>query len=424
MDYQTPESAANSASNGTTIETPSSSSGHSSRGHGNVTVLPVRKVAMRADPPPTPPQVLIDPSTSVIQLVRPGDPGPSPVLRDISMHFIPADVAEEQLATFRRAFLPMFPFVHIPETTSSAELRQTRPFLWLTAMCLTTKSVAQQFAIEETIWNIISQRIVAQYMAEMDLLLGLICFASWSHYFKRDKPFMHMLAQLAVSLAIDLGLHKPPLPSNFLQQSKSWRLGGLPSVSATPRARTVEERRTMLAVYHLTTAAWVAHRRTQPYTWTPWLDDCLRVLTDEKEAYLDLVLVAQVKCNHILNQLDVLTRSEPSLSGGGAGGGGDDDQESGNDGAKYVTAAMATALTRQLTDVKKSLPAKVLEDRYADFYLTYTELSLRSTVLRRPRPAYEDPSLPSIPRLQDLEVHPPLRARLGRDRGVGALQRL
>lgn len=46
-------------------------------------------------------------------------------------------------------------------------------------MSLTTKFVSQQFAMEEVIWHIISRRIVAQQIAELDLLLGLVCFASW-----------------------------------------------------------------------------------------------------------------------------------------------------------------------------------------------------------------------------------------------------
>jgi hypothetical protein len=198
---------------------------------------------------------------------------PSSVDKDVTVHDMPDFMAEEQLDTFRRAFLPMFPFVHVPATLKASSLRRERPFLWLNIMALTTKMVSQQFAMEDTIWRIISQRVMVQHLADMDLLLGVVCFASWSHYFKKDKPFMTMITQVAVSLACELGLQgevsfncsvllssrsidsvsanvgpfKVPVRSN--KRSKSATQG-----EQQPRKRTIEERRTILAVFHLTSA--------------------------------------------------------------------------------------------------------------------------------------------------------------------------
>lgn len=88
-------------------------------------------------------------------------------------------LAEESLAKFREAFLSTFPAVHIPEGTKAAELRAQKPFLWLVVMALTAKDVAMQFAMEETILGVISKRVVVQQLASLDLLLGVVCFASW-----------------------------------------------------------------------------------------------------------------------------------------------------------------------------------------------------------------------------------------------------
>lgn len=135
---------------------------------------------------PTPahqnPDIMLDTTSSVVHLLRPVSPhtSPSPIIDDISFHKIPAQKAEEQLGLFRRAFVGIFPFVHIPTTTSAAELRWRKPFLWLVMMSLTTKMVSEQFSMEETIWYIISRRIISQHLVDMDLLLGVICFASWS----------------------------------------------------------------------------------------------------------------------------------------------------------------------------------------------------------------------------------------------------
>jgi hypothetical protein len=101
------------------------------------------------------------------------------LLNDISAHKLSDEVADQQLEMFRRAFLPFFPVVYIPEIMSASYLRQQRPFLWLVIMSLTTKNMTQQSAMEYTIRQIISQRVVAEHEKNLDLLLGLICYLAW-----------------------------------------------------------------------------------------------------------------------------------------------------------------------------------------------------------------------------------------------------
>lgn len=127
------------------------------------------------------PDLLVTLSPSVVQFLRRTDHGAalSTIFADVIVHNVPVRVADESLNIFKRAFLSTFPFVRIPATMSSAELLMQKPFLWLVIMALTAKNAAQQFATEETIWDIISRRIVVQQHASLDLLLGVICFASW-----------------------------------------------------------------------------------------------------------------------------------------------------------------------------------------------------------------------------------------------------
>lgn len=143
-----------------------------------------------ADPfRPQDPDLMISMDSHVVHYLRRseeaplGVPGPvsssSIIFDDVAVHHIPEGVADESLDMFRRAFVTTFPFVHLPPSLGSAELLVRKPFLWLNIMALTTKMVARQFAMEETIWQIVSRRIVAQQHASLDLLLGVICFASW-----------------------------------------------------------------------------------------------------------------------------------------------------------------------------------------------------------------------------------------------------
>jgi hypothetical protein len=126
------------------------------------------------------PDVVIDTAANVV-LLRPGTPPqpPSCLDDDVSAHRLSDELAEEQLGIFRRAFLTMFPGIHVPQSMPASELRRQKPFLWLVIMTLTHRQVSEQFAMEETIWTIISRRVVSDNMATIDLLLGIICFATW-----------------------------------------------------------------------------------------------------------------------------------------------------------------------------------------------------------------------------------------------------
>ncbi|KAI0181837.1 hypothetical protein GGR52DRAFT_57594 [Hypoxylon sp. FL1284] len=335
-------------------------------------------------PAPQNPDVMIDTTANVIHLVRPASPEASisPILEDVSVHDIPDTLAEEQLGIFRLAFISHFPLVHIPATTTAYELRRQRPFLWLLAMALSTRSTTQQFAMEETIWHIISRKIVTEHLMNLDLLLGVVCFSAWYHYFKQEKPFMCMLTQLAVSLAFDLGIHQdaaanPPRRSRVLAPSPH-------------RPRTMEERRTIIAVFRLTSSTWSAYRKIEPLRWTPYMDECLRILSEGKETQGDIVLAAQVKCQIITYQL---TRPPTNYPAGG-------------ESLKAPSTILTDALLRQLNDIRQSLPADLRSHRAAQFYLDYTEIKIRESqsLLAQPLAADDAAGLSNLQRLQELDA--------------------
>lgn len=135
------------------------------------------------------PEVVIDTTESVVHLFRPAESPNDPpssatsplslIAGDVPIHGTTALDAEEQLATFRRSFIPTFPFIHIPTTTSASDLYGEKPFVWLVIIALTTKVVSKQFDLADHIWKIISRRVLCEHHANVDLLLGIICFASW-----------------------------------------------------------------------------------------------------------------------------------------------------------------------------------------------------------------------------------------------------
>ena len=127
---------------------------------------------------------MLDKETNVMHLIRSDKLATysehnSPILQDVSTHNISERQAEEQLEIFRKHFLTFFPLVYIPKDKKAAELRTEKPFLWLVIMSLTNRNVAEQFAMEETVWKVISQRIVVQHHVSLDLMQGIVAFAAW-----------------------------------------------------------------------------------------------------------------------------------------------------------------------------------------------------------------------------------------------------
>lgn len=93
-------------------------------------------------------------------------------------------------------------------------------------------------------------------------------------------------------------------------------------------------------------SAWSTYRKTEPLRWTPYLDDCLRLIGEGKETYLDVYLAAQIKCQIITNHLTCPCAYELT----------------GPDSLKVSSAVLTSALLRQLNDIQKSLPPQVRSD--------------------------------------------------------------
>ncbi|KAF3075519.1 hypothetical protein CFAM422_002544 [Trichoderma lentiforme] len=338
------------------------------------------------------PEVVIDTTESVVHLFRPverPDDLPSSatspqllITGDVPIHGITALNAEEQLATFRRAFIPAFPFIHIPTTTSASDLYREKPFVWLVMMALTTKVVSKQFDLADHIWKIISQRVLCEHHANVDLLLGIICFASWSHYFKKDKPFMTMLTQMAVSMAFELDLHKDTTPG-ISPRDKPSRL--LTRQTYVRPVRTMEERRTFAALYYLTSATWAAYRKTYPLDWTPYLEDCARVLSQGTETSLDILLTTQIRCQLITNGITCPKNENIEIGG-----------------FSSPSRLLYTALLKQLDDIRQSLPDEFQSERVTRFYLLSTELKIKEFFLRHKESNNQHNGI-QIRRVQDLE---------------------
>ncbi|RKU43004.1 hypothetical protein DL546_002685 [Coniochaeta pulveracea] len=276
-------------------------------------------------------------------------PSLTPISTLICIPEVPATEqdAEYQLRLFRESFLACFPCVYISNNLSAAQLRGERPFLWFTIMLVTCQSTNAQFRIGVTWRSIISQKMVVENEKTMDLLQGLLVFLGWSHYNKKDKPYLGVFSNLAKSLVYDMALNKIPGDPTVFACFKPW------TATMKPKERTIEERRTVLACFYIMAQVAFTIRRMEGMRWTSYLEECLSALGENPECFGDEMLVAMVRAQVIIDHIGLeATPSSPVIQ------------------SSYLLSAMLAHLKTLKTQLPQTLEGNVM----IQLQLHYTEL--------------------------------------------------
>ena len=158
---------------------------------------------------------------------------------------------EEALETYRTKMVPYFPIVIIGESIAMSSLVVTRPFLSLVIRAIATKNLTRQASLGLEIRKVLGREMLFESTKSLDLLLGLLVYCAWSHFWIYSKHIKTTSIQLAMALAFDLGVTRP-IPSEPRHTMV------LPTTNAEkgpkiPRRapRTMEERRAVLGLFLL-----------------------------------------------------------------------------------------------------------------------------------------------------------------------------
>jgi hypothetical protein len=138
------------------------------------------------------------------------------------------------LEIFRNHKSSFFPFILVPKSMSAQELRQERPFLYLSILAITITDYSKQMEFGKLIVKQMFERIFVNGERNLDLLLGVItsaawfvpestqcplsakcdlqhtndCYRSYSHLFNLHR--LTSLVGAAMVLVFDLGLLRNP----------------------------------------------------------------------------------------------------------------------------------------------------------------------------------------------------------------------
>lgn len=167
---------------------------------------------------------------------------------ELEPHDISSLEAEESLHLFRSEKLKYFPFVHIPQSVTAAQLRAESPFLWQSIMASSSKSASRQQALGRQLQNMITEQAFGQHQRSLDILLGTLGFLGWMTYYLGAQPFMTMYSHAAVAIVQDLGIDRPAPKLNEPHPMACVRkMDFIIKLSRSP-FQTMEEKRAVLGL--------------------------------------------------------------------------------------------------------------------------------------------------------------------------------
>ncbi|KAF1843331.1 uncharacterized protein K460DRAFT_357075 [Cucurbitaria berberidis CBS 394.84] len=136
-----------------------------------------------------------------------------PVIRSISL------VHMQILLDIYRNMVDYFPFVALPKDCFCRDLLEHRPMLMFAVLTVASyDSVLLQLTLSREFRKVVMVKIM-NGEKNLDLLQGLLVFIAWHHhYMDAQAVSVHMLLQLCVGLASDLGLDRISTTASPLQK--------------------------------------------------------------------------------------------------------------------------------------------------------------------------------------------------------------
>ncbi|CAG7916245.1 unnamed protein product [Penicillium olsonii] len=250
----------------------------------------------------------------------------------IEERVIATDLDENKvLDVFRKQMLLLFPFLVIPPGVTAQELRREKPFLFMNISMVVCESSIRQREIVQAVQRYVAEHIVMRGEQSLDLLQGLLVNAAWFTSVSRCPPpatsiptgpgdttlkaemepqsiirstsqfdaFVHLL----VAQSLSLGLNQELTYQKSLNYPMTYLKESLQEPSHSP-VRTLEERRTYLGCYYLTTMLSTCVKDLGPIIrFTKYTEECCKVLEQAAENPVDAHLVQLVRVMNLAERI-------------------------------------------------------------------------------------------------------------------------
>jgi hypothetical protein len=118
--------------------------------------------------------------------------------------------AEIAVRIFRDTMLPSLAFFHLPASMTVEHLREQKPIFFQAIITVTSSTAEQGLARGLELKRRLAHDLLVENRSELDLLLGLLTFITWSfdQFLTKTASFSRFM-QLAMSIVFDLRLNQP-----------------------------------------------------------------------------------------------------------------------------------------------------------------------------------------------------------------------
>lgn len=218
---------------------------------------------------------------------------------------ISADNANTVFNCYVEKMAPHMPVVVFPPGTTAAEVRKTKPTLFLAILSAGSGMIFPdlQRQLTKEVMNIYAEHIIINGEKTLELIQALHISTLWywpPEHFEELK--FYQLIHIAAVMALDIGMGKknksPKAKNAGLWRDHPWRR------TPYPDPESLEARRAWLACYFLCCNASMGLRRPNLIRWSSFMADCIDVLENSPEALpSDKVLCQWVRSQHITEEV-------------------------------------------------------------------------------------------------------------------------
>jgi hypothetical protein len=261
-------------------------------------------LAARAWPSPGPPLPAVPPSAPSTNHRHPTQ---QILSNDVSMSYPGgAAVSADPLNIFRSELAKHCPWVVVPLDTTSDELRQTRPLLFL-SICVAAayRDPPRQAELGRKFRDHLVSQLLPTGEKSLDLLQGLLVAINWYQFHTLVSVHLTNLLHLAMAQVVELGLgrrlhaldrQRPAISGlkALLSDEDACRQNQPPSLDG-PRA--------YLACFSFSAVISICIKKMDPMPWNGRMEECCRLLSERREYPSDVGLLRQIQLYRIAGRI-------------------------------------------------------------------------------------------------------------------------
>ncbi|ANB13540.1 War1p [Sugiyamaella lignohabitans] len=216
--------------------------------------------------------------------------------------------AQARLDMFRNVVYPVYPIMVLPDDLTVEQFRREKPLLFLCVMSMTSmvQRDPSQFESSLALHNAAYEAIIYETMVlgsmTFELLQCLILLTYWYNepeFYHRQKS--HILANLAVTIAQDLGISGGTVPSN---PATSLRFEKIVTPNVLIDSGNLECRKLWLLAYSANMNVLTASRKSPSAVWSDYNDECCQLIQNSKEVPIADKRIANIsKLAHVFEDI-------------------------------------------------------------------------------------------------------------------------